>query len=134
MSKYLLPASTFTTLSKQLKVNPQHPNWAPIQLYLRKSVKEAAILRFGNEEELNKEKTSREEKRYARNVTKMEDTLATSSSEFRAAMAATAEGGTGGGGIAAAAVAVVSVGSKYSKKRKSTAALFDMIKCIKGSD
>lgn len=135
---YLLPSSTFSMLRHSPKVNVQHPSWAPIQLYLRKQVKDAAILRFGSEENLNNELRIRGERRFQKQMIKVGDTLRTVVHDYRTSLCDTPNSRC----IEVAKVASVNDsctnGGAGPKRRggalggRKKSALLDMAKCIRG--
>lgn len=144
MTKYLVTATTLKNLRHLPKINIHHPSWAPIQLYLRKQVKEAAIRRFGSEEELNKERTLRGEKSFQKELVKIKDTMGDHSKEFRLALSEVNSSSTAGTDIVRKESVVIaddiasSNSSSKTKKSKSTitgkrkAALMDMVSSIRG--
>jgi hypothetical protein len=71
--EYLVPLDTIKYMRYMEKVNPRHPNWTPMRLYLRKHAREQAYKRFGNQEGLEAELKKRESCKFERDMKNTEN-------------------------------------------------------------
>lgn len=72
---YGLANDAFRTLSHVVRNNPHNPGWAPMKLYLRKHVKQAAIQQFGGEDQLTQELSKRKQQRSKRSLSSSQEQL-----------------------------------------------------------
>lgn len=63
-AEYALPDSAFLGLHHMDKPNPRHEAFAPLQLYLRRSLEQEAFRLYGDEEGLKKEKQKRKKRAF----------------------------------------------------------------------
>ena len=63
--EYALPESSFGGLSYISKPNPRHEAFAPVQLYLRRTLIQEAYRLYGDEEGLQQEKQKRKKRAFA---------------------------------------------------------------------
>jgi DNA repair protein len=135
-TKYLLPDSTLKTIKHQPKINLQHPTWAPMQLFLRKQIKEAAIARFGSLEAINKEVSDRGEKKFQRELIKMENTMSESAADFKVGLTKEEPHDvsvvTNSAGKKKNSARSEGVKGNLTGGKKRSASLLDMVKCIRG--
>jgi DNA repair protein len=136
LTKYLIPDSTLKTIKHQPKINLQHPTWAPMQLFLRKQIKEAAIARFGSIESINEEVSNRGEKKFQRELVKMANTLSDNAADLKAGLTKEefsinkSESSVTSSRKTKARNEGVK-GNLTGGKKRSTS-LLDMVKCIRG--
>lgn len=70
---YCLPEGTLAVCSFTEKENPRNKGFAPMKLYDRKDIRRRAHKRFGGVEGLKKERRSREEKRFQKDLERTQD-------------------------------------------------------------
>ncbi|KAE8896789.1 hypothetical protein PF005_g6343 [Phytophthora fragariae] len=63
-AEYALPDSSFTGLPHLSKPNPRHEAFAPLQLYLRRTLLQEAYRLYGDEEGLQREKHKRKKRAF----------------------------------------------------------------------
>lgn len=73
--EYALPDSFFHGLAFLPKPNPRHESFAPLKLYLRKTLLDEAIRLYGGKEELEQEKERRRKKAYLKAAKRTEHLL-----------------------------------------------------------
>ena len=78
---FMLPVDTIDAYALPYKSqhNPRHPGFNIMKLYLRKHLHEAAIRRYGSEEEFEKERSRRSQMQYEREAKRTEDALKSTS-------------------------------------------------------
>lgn len=73
--EYSVPESFFNGIPYQSKPNPRHESFAPLKLYLKKTVMEEAIRLYGDLSSIEIEKASRKRKLYERAVLRTRNVL-----------------------------------------------------------
>lgn len=82
MAHYLVPDDALKFFRFTTKHNPRNPGWQPMKLYLRKHLRTHAEQRFGSEEGLQEELKLRGEKKFQRDLQRMQSEFEQKSVSF----------------------------------------------------